>query len=180
VDGVEVDYTSNEVLGVLRGVLQGNGNFLERVLDPAPFAASDRLASLRPLVVRSLSRRVHRHYRGFGSSQLQEAQRKPTAKRVLYVLRTTLTGAHLLATGRLETDLTAIAAEYGFGAASELVERKLAGEATPLSGADLVRWRSELERAFATLDDAERRSPLPLEPPNEAELHAWLVELRRS
>src|SRR4051794_36384173 len=30
-EGVEVDYTSNELQGVLVGVLGGNGNYLERI-----------------------------------------------------------------------------------------------------------------------------------------------------
>src|SRR5687767_1029759 len=32
VDGVELDYGSNELAPVLRGALKGNGNFLERIL----------------------------------------------------------------------------------------------------------------------------------------------------
>src|SRR5262245_49196303 len=32
IDGVEVDYTSNEIKPVLLGILQGNGNYIERVL----------------------------------------------------------------------------------------------------------------------------------------------------
>ncbi|MFN7950371.1 MAG: nucleotidyltransferase domain-containing protein [bacterium] len=31
-EGVEIDYTSNEVGPALAGILRGNGNFLERVL----------------------------------------------------------------------------------------------------------------------------------------------------
>src|SRR3954471_6546987 len=32
VDGVELDYGSNELSGVLRGCMKGNGNYLERIL----------------------------------------------------------------------------------------------------------------------------------------------------
>ena len=32
IDGVEIDYTSNEISGVLSGILAGNGNYIERVL----------------------------------------------------------------------------------------------------------------------------------------------------
>src|SRR5213076_1031443 len=32
VEGVELDYGSNELSPVLRGILKGNGNFLERIL----------------------------------------------------------------------------------------------------------------------------------------------------
>ena len=44
------------------------------------------LAELRPLVQRSLSRRVHRHYRGFALNQLRFLEKEPTAKKLLYVL----------------------------------------------------------------------------------------------
>lgn len=50
VDGVEVDYTSNEAATALRGILRGDGNMLERLLSADPVASDDRLASLRPLV----------------------------------------------------------------------------------------------------------------------------------
>src|SRR5882672_4833198 len=32
IDGVELDYGSNELAGALRGAIKGNGNFLERLL----------------------------------------------------------------------------------------------------------------------------------------------------
>src|SRR5437762_4426876 len=32
IEGVEIDYTSNELKPVLLGILQGNGNYVERVL----------------------------------------------------------------------------------------------------------------------------------------------------
>jgi uncharacterized protein len=179
IEGVEIDYTSNELAHALRGVLQGNGNFIERILGATALASAPLLAELRPIVSRSLSRRVHRHYRGFATSQLHEAEKKSTVKRVLYVLRTTLTGIHLLSTGRLVTDVTALLDDHGFGAARELVARKRAGEATPLAGDELERWRGELARAFTLLDAAEQASELPLEPSNTDELEAWLLAVRR-
>jgi uncharacterized protein len=63
-DGVEVDYTSNELAHALSGILGGNGNFIERVLGRMVAHGSALLTDLRPLAQRSLSRRVHRHYRG--------------------------------------------------------------------------------------------------------------------
>jgi uncharacterized protein len=106
VDGVEVDYTSNELAHALVGILGGNGNFIERVLGRMVARSSPLLAELQPLAQRSLSRRVHRHYRGFAQNQLRFLEKEPTAKKLLYVLRTTLTGIHLLETGDLEADLT--------------------------------------------------------------------------
>jgi uncharacterized protein len=38
IEGVEIDYTSNELAHALRGVLQGNGNFIERILGATTLA----------------------------------------------------------------------------------------------------------------------------------------------
>jgi predicted nucleotidyltransferase len=183
-EGVEIDYGSNEIGGVLRGVLRGNGNYLERLLGDLVIAEdAPRMARLRPLVARAVSRLVFRHYAGFGRSQLGAAMasQPPAAKKVLYVLRTTLTGTHLLATGELVTDLTRIAAAYGFAGALELVEAKRAGERVPLAPEVWIRWRDEVERAFERLAAAERASTLPATPSDEAAaaLEAWLIDLRR-
>jgi predicted nucleotidyltransferase len=177
--GVEIDYTSNEVKQALLGVLLGSGNMIERLLGVATLEASSDLESLRPLVRGALCRRVHRHYRGFARSQLREAEKKPTVKKVLYVLRTALTGTHLLASGEVVTDVTTLLDAHRFGAARELVEAKRKGEKLPMSEDDRARWASELERALALLDAAAESSPLPEEPPNEADLDAWLRDLRR-
>jgi predicted nucleotidyltransferase len=181
-DGIEVDYGSNELGAVLRGVIKGNGNFLERILGELVLDADyARLAELQPLVRASLSRRVHRHYAGFAGNQLRAAEESPTAKRVLYVLRTALTGTHLLRTGALITDLTQLMGRYGLEAAQDLIAIKQRGEKVTLSGDDLERWRGELARALAGLDAAAETSALPEEPPQRAvaSLDDWLQEVRR-
>jgi predicted nucleotidyltransferase len=180
VSGVEIDYTSNELGHALSGILRGNGNFLERVLGRTVPHASPLLHHLRPLVERSLSRRVHRHYRGFALNQRGELAKKPTAKKLLYVLRTCLTGIHLLGTGRLETDMTRIMSEYGFDDAAALVKRKLAGERVALDGAQVARWQPRVDALFEQLDRARETSLLPEAPPNEAELRDWLLDVRRA
>lgn len=180
IDGVEIDYTSNELAHALAGILAGNGNFLERVLGRMTALASPLLEELRPLVQRSLSRRVHRHYRGFALNQLRFLEKEPTAKKLLYVLRTTTTGIHLLATGELEADLTRLMDRYGLADAAQLVERKRAGERVGLDPALLEAWRPRVEAFFARLDEARERSILPEEPPNERELRDWLLAVRRA
>ena len=180
VDGVEIDYTSNEIAPVLGGILAGNGNYIERILGHLVCVSSPAHQALKPLVERALSRRVYRHYRGFASSQRQafEEAEVPTAKRLLYVLRTTLTGTHLLRRGELRIDLTTVAEEYGFGHALALVETKRRGERVALSTDERTRWQGDLDRAFALLDHAHEHSVLPPEPGNAAELEGWLVDLR--
>lgn len=180
IEGVEIDYTSNEVAHVLSGILNGNGNFLERVLGRTVLGALPELAELRPLVRAAVSRRVYRHYRGFAASQQKRLEEEPTVKRLLYVLRTALTGTHLLRTGELETDLVVLADAYDLRDARALVAVKRDGERTAADPAMLASWRPRLAHVLATLDAARGRSVLPEEPRGVPDLEAWLIELRRS
>ena len=180
IDGVEIDYTSNELAHALAGILNGNGNFLERVLGRTVVATSATLDEMRPIARRSLSRRVHRHYRGFAQNQLRFLEKEPTAKKLLYVLRTTTTGIHLLATGELEADLTRVMGRYELADAAELVERKRAGERVGLEPTLLDKWRPRIESLFTRLDEARDASPLPEAPTNAEEVRGWLLSVRRA
>jgi uncharacterized protein len=178
IDGVEIDYTSNELGHALLGILNGNGNFLERVLGRLAVVTSSLHAELRVLAQASLSKRVHRHYRGFALNQLQFLEKEPSAKKILYVLRTTLTGTHLLRSGELEADLTRVMDLYGMGAARQLIEQKRRGERVGLDATLLDAWRPRLQVLFDGLDDALAKSSLPQEPSNLREVDAWLVATR--
>jgi predicted nucleotidyltransferase len=180
IDGVEVDYTSNELRPVIAGILQGNGNFIERVLGALlPHTTPDN-DELRVLVQAALSRRVHRHYRGFAASQRKafETGGSPTAKQLLYVLRTALTGVHLLLTGELRVDLRTNIDEHGFADARDLIEAKRQGERVVLDPAMRAAWMPRLDGLFDLLDRARTSSPLPEEPANHAALDQWLVATR--
>ena len=179
IEDVEIDYTSNELSLLLGGLIAGNGNYLERVLGTTALVEHERLASLRSLVRRSLSKRYHHHYRGFAHSQRLALAAKPTAKKALYVLRTTLTGTHLLTTGELISDVRELLDVYGFDEARSLIAIKQRAERSELDEREAAHWTSEIERAFATLERAESESRLPAETPNVEELEAWLLELRR-
>jgi hypothetical protein len=180
VDGVEIDYTSNELKPALVGILQGNGNYLERVLGPLQMITSPELEPLKPLARASLSRRLHRHYLGFATSQQKawEASYPGTAKKVLYVLRTALTGAHALRSGEIVTDLRLLLDDYNLGDARDLIERKRAGERVDLDLAMAERCKALVQRAFEALDAAVNSSHLPDSPPNEADFEAFLLGVR--
>jgi predicted nucleotidyltransferase len=182
VEGVEIDYTSNELGMALQAMLRGNGNFLERVLGPHTFLEDTRLGDLATLARRSVSRRVHRHYRGFATGQLREFEKPEggTAKKALYVLRTTLTGAHALRTGEIDPDLNHHLRAAGFDDAEALLEVKRSGERAPLPAALRERWTARLQDAFTVLDAALEASPLPEAPPEDVErdCEEWLVAVR--
>ncbi|MCA9712572.1 MAG: nucleotidyltransferase domain-containing protein [Myxococcales bacterium] len=181
IEGVEVDYTSNELQVALRGLLRGDGNMLERVLSVAPLRDSPWRAELAELARRNLSRRYHHHYRGFAHSQRRAVDQSaaPRAKKVLYVLRTALTGAHLLRTGECVPDLTELFGPYGLGVVPALIEIKQQGEQRELPTALAQQVGPALDRAFALLDAARDRSPLPEEPAEVEALERWLVGVRR-
>lgn len=183
IDGVEIDYTSNEIGPVLAGVLGGNGNYIERLLGAPALVESPWMDELRPLVRAALSRRVHRHYAGFAMNQRKVALEEggTTAKRLLYVLRTALCGSHMLRTGEVVTDIGPLFDTYGFGEARELVAIKQSGERAALSATEASRFRETVDRAMAMLEEAKPNSVLPEAPSDGAfrALSNWLIELRR-
>lgn len=182
IEGVEIDYTSNELAVAVKGLLRGDGNMLERVCAHAPLRDSPWRAELAVHARQCLSRRYHHHYRGFAWSQRKavvEAE-APSAKKVLYVLRTALTGVHLLRTGECEPDLSRLHVTYGFDVVPALIAEKQQAERKALAPALAERVAPALDRVFALLDEARDASTLPEAPhePHVAALERWLVELR--
>jgi len=182
IDEVEIDYTSNELQPVLAGILGGNGNYIERVLGRLLVHETEQNDTLAELVRGSLSQNVYQHYRGFANSQFRGVQNQETttAKKVLYVMRTALTGTHLLNTGELVVDLNENLDTYDFDDARELIEYKLNGERVQLSVEQTEHWRSRLKDAFELLETARRESKLPAQPANADAVEAWLIETRRA
>jgi uncharacterized protein len=182
VDGVELDYGSNELAPVLRGVLKGNGNFIERILGSLVLGGDMTLLEGARVVVKAvLSRRVAKHYGGFAASQLRAFDEKPSAKRALYVLRTAATGRHALAHGEIVTDVAELGpfvpAEIG-----ELLAIKQRGERHELTPDEVMTWRGRLVAAIDAIDGAWPTSVLPPEPPPAAveELDRWLRAVRKA
>lgn len=180
VEGVEIDYSSNELGGVLHGVLKGNGNYIERILGEHLVARSAQLDELQDLVADSCSRLSHRHYQGFAMQQRKsvESSSEPTIKKLLYVLRTALTGLHLLKSGELVVDLRRNASEYGYEEALELIEAKRQGEQQQLSEAHKSLWLGRLDALFEHLDSVLESSVLPARAPNEDALEDFLIRAR--
>jgi predicted nucleotidyltransferase len=182
IDGVEFDYSSNELGGVLYGLLKGNGNYFERFLSRFAVSTGPGFEALVPVISRALSTRVARHYAGFATQQREawRATGQTSTKKLLYVVRTTLTGVHVLLTGALETDVTLLAPRYGLDDVLELVEQKRRGEQSALPPALAEKWGARVEGLFTRLTEAERNSVLPPEAPNADELEAALIELRQT
>src|SRR4051812_44378414 len=182
VDGVELDYGSNELAPVLRGIIKGNGNYLERILGELVLGGDAALlAQAREVVTPLLSRRVGRHYGGFATSQLRLFDEKPSAKRALYVLRTAATGRQLLAHGNVVTDVANLG-EYLPRELPELIAIKQRGEKQELEPAHAREGRARLVAAIDAIDGAWPTSVLPAEPPPEAiaAVDEWLRSVRQA
>jgi predicted nucleotidyltransferase len=182
VEGVELDYGSNELSAVLRGILKGNGNFIERILGELALGGDlALLAEARTVVKPLLSRRVGRHYGGFATSQLRLFDEKPSAKRALYVLRTAASGRHALAHGEIVTDVAGLGA-FVPAEIGELLEIKQRGERQQLDAEHAKVWRVRLAAAIDAIDSAWPTSVLPADPPPDAitTLDAWLRDVRRA
>lgn len=181
IDGVELDYGSNELGPVLRGAIKGNGNYLERILGELVLGGDAALLGEAREVVRPLlSRRCSRHYGGFATSQLRLFDEKPTAKRALYVLRTAATGIHLLARGELVIDLERLR-EHVPREVDELFEIKRRGERTELEATHAQVWRGRLAGVIDAVDRGWRTAVVPADPSPEAIAAAdrWLRDVRK-
>jgi predicted nucleotidyltransferase len=181
VDGVELDYGSNELAQALRGAIKGNGNFLERLFGELVLGGDPALlGEARTVVKPVLSRRVARHYAGFATSQLQAFDDKPSAKRALYVLRTAATGRAALARGEIITDVAQLT-EFVPPEIDELIEIKRRAERQQLTDDQAMAWRARLESAIRAVDAAAETSPLPVDPPAVTikAIDAWLRGVRK-
>lgn len=182
VDGVELDYGSNELSPVLAGILKGNGNFIERILGNLALGGDlSLLAEARTVVKPLLSRKLARHYGGFATSQLRAFDEKPSAKRALYVLRTAATGRHAMAHGEIVTDVAGLSA-FVPDEITELLAIKQRGERQELTPEQVQAWRGRLTAAIDAVDAAWSTSILPPEAPVSAveNLDRWLRDVRKS
>lgn len=180
-EGVELDYTSQELAHALRLLIKGNGNMLERIVTPLQVADHPDRLELIPLALGAVSRRFYRHYRGFFASMVAEVNRAhpPTAKALLYAYRTALTGVHLLRSGECVGDVEVLSAEYGFGAVRDLLAIKRGRtEWAEVSSADP--WRSDFLRLQQALDEAKEHSRLPEDTPNVPALNDFLIRIRQN
>lgn len=178
-EGVEQDLTLHDAKKALGLLLRGNGNVLEHVLSPIQLYESERVSSLRALARESVSKRFVHHYRGFFHRMREEHAKEKRAKTLLYAYRVALTGAHLLTSGELETDVRVNAARHGLAEIDTLVAiKRERHEKTRLSDDEDRSLSASLDRVRGLLEDAYARSTLPDDAPNREALDRWLIEQR--
>jgi hypothetical protein len=122
---------------------------------------------------------VIRHYQGFATGQRRLFEREPTVKRLLYVARTALTGAHLLREGELVGDLGVLLRRGGHDALMALLQARRGG-AADADEALRGRWSEALDGMLLDLQRAHDESALPEAPRGQGLLLDWLLALRRA
>ncbi len=178
-EALEHDLTTHEAARALSLLLKGNGNLLERFLSPIQIVEGPEVDALAELARGSISRRFAGHYKGFFQGMQREHALKQRAKTMLYSYRVALTGIHLMHTGELVGDATVLAPEYGYPEVLEVVRFKGESDEHATLPEDIdASMRAGWTKLEAELVEAEAKSTLPVEPPNRADMDAWLRELR--
>ncbi|WP_240506687.1 DNA polymerase beta superfamily protein [Thermoactinospora rubra] len=161
-EGVEVDLVTHDLAKFCRLLLRRNGYVLEQLLSPLVVATSAVHEELIALAPGCLTRHHAHHYLGFSRTQWRLFQRTGELKPLLYTFRVLLTGTHLMRTGEVVADLTALL-PYGPPYLEELIEAKRAAEhgALPADAPDRVRLARDVAALTATLEQAMADSRLP-------------------
>ena len=188
INGVEIDYVSHELKMVASKLLAGGGNFLETVLGNGSSWQSsmdyqgDNLNDLRTLAQLNISQRYYNHYRGFAYSQSKKIEQaeNPTVKSMLYVIRLCLTGAYLMRTGAIMSNIFNLENIFGLSGFQEIVECKTTEKATEIDPKVFERTKATMGECFEILDREKEKTELPEEPQASREMEEFVIEVRKA
>jgi predicted nucleotidyltransferase len=158
-DQVELDVVSHDLLKFAKLLATRNGYVLEQLLSPLVVVTTPvhaELVSLAPALI--TSNHAH-HYLGFAATQERLFEQTSELKPALYLLRVLLTGAHLMRTGRVETDLSVLGASLPY--VPELIAAKRSAEHGPFPPSVLPHLRRDVTRLRFELESARDASQLP-------------------
>ena len=162
-------------------LLKNNGYVLEQVMSPLVVRAAPEFEELRALAQGCITRHHQHHFSRFARNQWELVVRSgaPTVKGLLYTYRVLLAGIHLMRTGRVESNLRRLNAEFRLAWIDDLIARKVGGdEKSLLAGEDLAWHEAEPARLQGVLQEAGSAATLPDSPGSRAGLNDLLVRLR--
>ena len=136
---------------------------------------------LKSLATGCITRHHAFHYLGFADTQWRLFQKEdpPRVKPLLYVYRVLLTGIHLMKTGKIEANLSALNEEYRLPYIPDLIARKTTGkEKEVLDHADMEFHSKEFARLVSVLEQSHADCQLPEQPSCTQELNDLLVRIR--
>jgi predicted nucleotidyltransferase len=178
-DGAEIDLVTHDAAKFFRLLLRRNGYVLEQLLSPWVVTTSEAHAELVALSPGLLTRHHAHHYRGFGRGQWQLFQQTNDLKPLLYTFRVLLTGIHLMRSGDIVADLSALLGLVP-GTPTYLPDLIAAKASAEHSTVDIPFATSEtaVTDLHNSLDEAEAASALPEQPSAEPALDDLLIRLR--
>ena len=177
---IEVDLVTHDVRKFFSLLLKNNGYVLEQAASPLVVRSVPEFEELRALIPECSTRQHRYHFLRFGQNQWQLVVKSgtPTVKGLLYTYRVLLAGIHLMRTGRVESNLRLLNAEFQLSHIDDLISLKVQGGETDPVLANLEWHEREFNRMCAELDAARETSSLPDEPTCRAALDDLLVRLR--
>ena len=157
-EGREMDFSSHDLAQVVRLLLRGNGNMLER-LGPLNLVTTPADYPTRHLARQSLSRRLFHHYQASSRACVAGFEREAAdgvrkAKRLLYAYRVALTGIHALLEGEIETRVDVLAERYHMPGVDALIQVKQHAERQTLGEAEATPHLAAIERLERQMEEA--------------------------
>uniref|UniRef100_A0AAU2VBF1 Nucleotidyltransferase domain-containing protein n=1 Tax=Streptomyces sp. NBC_00003 TaxID=2903608 RepID=A0AAU2VBF1_9ACTN len=178
-DGVEMDLVTHDLRKFVRLMLRRNGYVLEQLLSPLVVHTTDAHAELVSLAPSVLTSHHAHHYRGFAGTQWRLFEKTGELKPLLYTFRVLLTGIHLMRSGQVQADLTALIGEVAApGYLPDLIATKAEAEHGAATGPDRERLAADIEGLHAVLDEAQAASLLPDAATGHDALHDFVVRVR--
>jgi predicted nucleotidyltransferase len=176
----ELDIDLKEIGAHFNLVRKPNMNFIEHVNSPHVIYTSPEHEDMKSLSNRCISKKVHPFYVGFVDKVLRDAEQTGIIKRHLYAMRLLLSGAHVLRTGEVVSDINVLNEGPRHALVDELVEAKKAGELATYKG-DSTRIKQFTDELRSDFERAYRESPLPDSPPIQAvrDMNSYLIKFRR-
>jgi predicted nucleotidyltransferase len=178
---MEMDLVTHDVLKFLTMLLKRNGYVLEQLYSPLIVHTTLEHQELKDIAHGCVTRHHSNHYLGFAATQWDMVQKEdpPRVKPLLYVYRVLLTGIHLMRTGTVQANLTALKEEFRLPFLDELIERKIHGaEEGTLDSGQAAFHQAEYERLVTELEAEAAISHLPSEPTCRDALNDLLVRVR--
>lgn len=178
---LEIDIVTHEVKKFFGLLLKRNGYVLEQLFSPLILHTTMEHEQLRHIAKDCITRNHAHHYLGFSKTQwrLFAKESPPRIKPLLYVLRTLLTGIHLMRTGEVEANLNHLNETFGLPYVPDLIEQKTLGrEGETLVSDDLAFYEAEYQRLTVELETARDKSSLPDKANCKSALNTLLLEIR--
>ncbi|MCH9651895.1 MAG: nucleotidyltransferase domain-containing protein [Deltaproteobacteria bacterium] len=180
VGAIELDWVAHDLRKFARLMTNHNGYVLEQLYSPLVVVETPIFEELKEIGKGCLTRPTVRHYRGFARGRVERlGEPGATVKHLLYAYRVLLTGIHLMRSGEVCSNISALLDAFPLPMVEELIQRKQQGtEKMLLEESELESHLKALRGLDDLLQEAHARSALPEEPTTVAALEDLVLRAR--